>query len=101
MGRSLSATDARIHFADLMRHVVEKQEAVVVERYGEPQVVILSVDEYQRLLAAAAQRPDWQDLVSRARDQVRTDLAGGELPPPQEVLRRMREDRSQRLPGPR
>jgi prevent-host-death family protein len=97
MQRKISATDARIHFGELMRDVVEKQQAVVVERSGEPHVVVLSVDEYERLRAAQEEQEDWRALVSQAREQVRADLGGRELAAPEEVLRRMREERDEQL----
>jgi len=97
MERRISATDARIHFGELMRDVVDRQQAVVVERSGEPHVVVLSVDQYQRLIAAREEQEDWRELVSQAREQVRTDLGGRELTPPEEVLRQVREERDEQL----
>ena len=49
MQRTMSATEARIRFGELMRHVVEKQEPVIVEHSGKPCVVVISVDKYQQL----------------------------------------------------
>jgi prevent-host-death family protein len=97
MERRISATDARIHFGELMRDVVEKKEHVVVERSGEPHVVVISVDEYARLRAAQEKQEDWRELVGQAREQVRADLDGRELTPPEEVLRQLREERDERL----
>jgi len=97
MKRRISATDARIHFGKLMRAVVEKEEPVVVERSGEPHVVVLSVDHYQRLIAAWEEQEDWRELVSQAREQVRADLGGRELTPPEDVLRQVREERNGQL----
>jgi prevent-host-death family protein len=97
MERKISATDARIRFGELMRHVVERQEPVVVERSGEPHVVVLSIDAYERLVAAQEEQEDWRELVSQAREQVRADLGDRELTPPEEVLRQMREERDEQL----
>jgi prevent-host-death family protein len=97
MERKISATDARIHFGKLMRDVVDNQQAVVVERSGEPHVVVLSVDQYQRLIAARDEQEDWRELVSQAREQVRADLGGQELTPPEDVLRQVREERDEQL----
>jgi prevent-host-death family protein len=58
MQRTMSATEARIHFGELMRRVVEQQESVVVEHSGQPHVVVLSVDKYQQLLAAQEERDE-------------------------------------------
>jgi prevent-host-death family protein len=97
MERKMSATDARIHFGELMRHVVEKQEPVIVEHSGKPHVVVISVDKYERLLAAQEKQEDWRELVDQAREQVRVDLGGRDLTPPEEVLREVRGRRDEQL----
>jgi prevent-host-death family protein len=97
MKRKISATDARVHFGELMRDVVERQEPILVERGGKPHVVVISVDEYERLLAAQEDQEDWRDLVSQAREQVRADLGDRELIPPEQVLRQVREERDEQL----
>jgi prevent-host-death family protein len=97
MQRTMSATEARIHFGELMRRVVEQQELVIVEHSGKPHVVVLSVDKYQRLLAAQEEREDWRELVRRAREQVQADLGQRELTPPEDLLREMREARDEQL----
>jgi prevent-host-death family protein len=95
--RTISATEARVHFGELLRSVVERDEAVVVERGGKPRVVVVSVGKYERLLAAQEDREDWRELVQRSRDQVRADLGGSELTPPADVLRDSREERDDQL----
>jgi prevent-host-death family protein len=97
MERKMSATDARIHFGELMRHVVEKQEPVIVEHSGKPHVVVISVEKYERLLAAQKEGEDWRELVRQAREQIQADLGERDLTPPEEVLREMREERDARL----
>jgi len=97
MGRMMSATDARIHFGELMRHVVEGQEPVIVERGGKPHVVVISVDEYERLVQARRQQEDWRDLVRQARKRVRADLGGRDLMSSEDVLRQVREGRDGEL----
>jgi prevent-host-death family protein len=97
MERTISATDARIHFGELMRRVVENQESVIVERSGEPHVVVISVDAYERLLAAQEEQEDWRALVTQARAQAGADLGDRELTPPEEVVRQIREERDEQL----
>jgi prevent-host-death family protein len=46
----ISATEARVHFGDLLRRVYRGQEPVVVEKDGIPVVVILSFHSYEQLL---------------------------------------------------
>lgn len=93
MEHTISATEARVRFGELMRRVTERGETVVVERGGE--VVVLSVEEYERLMAGG--REDWRSLVRQAREGVRGDLGGRELVAPEEFIRREREDRDERL----
>jgi prevent-host-death family protein len=97
MERRVSATDARIRFGELMRWVVESQEPVVVERQGQPHVVVLSVDTYERLLAGRQEREDWRELVHQAREQIRAELGERPLPPPEEMIQQMREERDAQL----
>jgi prevent-host-death family protein len=46
MVRTVSATEARVHFGEVLRGVVDKGETVVVERSGKPRAVVLSITEY-------------------------------------------------------
>ena len=96
MGRVVSATEARIHFGELMRQAVEGHEAIIVERGGKPHVVVLSVEEYERLLKRQ-QQDGWKELVHGARAQIRADLGGRTLPPPEEILDQVREGRDEQL----
>ena len=97
MGRVVSATEARIRFGEVMREAVESGEPVIVERDGTPHVVVLSIGEYHRLLKAQQRQEDWRTLVNQARAQAQADLAGRELPSPEEVLRQIREERDAQL----
>jgi len=97
MNRTVSATEARIHFGELMRRVVESQEPIIVERGGKPHVVVLSIEKYEGLLAGQQEQENWRERVQQAREQIRTELGERELPPPEEVLRQMREERDAQL----
>jgi len=99
VGHTVSATEARVHFGELMRSVVENEEPIVVERSGKPRVVVMSVERYERLLAAQQDKDDWRDLVRRSREQVRADLGGRTLTPPEDVLQAMREERDEQFVG--
>jgi PHD/YefM family antitoxin component YafN of YafNO toxin-antitoxin module len=76
-----------------MRWAVESQKPIVIERSGEPYVVLPSVRAYDRLVAAQEEQEDWRELVARSRDKLREELGGGELTPPEDVLRQSREER--------
>ena len=97
MGRVVTATEARIHFGELMREVIEHRRPVIVERAGKPQVVVLAVTEYERLLAGQVKQANWKELVRHAREQVRAELAGRKLPPSEDIIRDMREERDAQL----
>jgi len=93
MERVVSATEARIHFGELMRRITEDKETVIVQHSGKPHIVLLSEAEYRRLLAAQERRADWKELVQRSREQIRAELGERELTPPEEIIRQMREER--------
>ena len=96
MGRVVSATEARIRFGELMREAVQTNEAIIVERGGKSYVVVLSVEEYERLVKQQ-RRADWKELADAARAQVKADLGGRTLPPPEEILKEAREGRDGEL----
>lgn len=94
--RKMTATDTRIHFGEVMRRVVEQSEEIIVERAGLPQVVILSVDTYERM-KKARQRENWDEVLARVIQvgaRIRARREGQSLTPPEEVIRRMREERN-------
>lgn len=97
MKRTVSATEARVRFGELMRWVVESQRPIIVEREGKPHVVVLSVAEYERLLTGEQEHKRWNELVQQAREQIRTELGERELTPPEEMLRQTRERRDAQL----
>lgn len=99
MGKTMSATEARIHFGELMRHVTEKQEPVIVERAGKPQVVVISVEEYEKLKAQDA-KSGWRETfykITELSQKIKERRGGEPLPPPDEIIRQMREDRSEQI----
>jgi prevent-host-death family protein len=97
MERVVSATEARIRFGELMRRAVEGREPVIVERGGKPHVVVLSVAEYERLRIGQQEQESWKELVHRARGQIRAELGERELPPAEEIIRQVREERDAQL----
>ena len=99
MSKTMSATEARIHFGELMRHVTEQGEPVVVERAGKPQVVVISVTEYESLKAQSSQS-NWRETfykITELSQKIKERRKGEPLPPPEEIIRQMREDRSEHI----
>lgn len=98
MNQVMSATEARIHFGELMRHVVENAVPVIVEKAGKPQVVVVSVEEYERLQLSfeAVERDSvFEDILAYAA-QLQTRQSGP-FPAPEEIIRQMREARDEYL----
>ncbi len=101
MKRVVSATEARIRFGELIRRVVEEGEPVLVERGGKPCVVLLSVEEYEHLKAAQS-KETWRDTVEeilRLESRIKSSRNGKPLPPPEEIIRELREERDAQLSG--
>jgi len=90
----IQATEARVHFGQLMRRVCS-QGPVLVERAGQPLVVVLSVADYERL---GGSRSDQQNLLSQCallRQQIEQRV--GLTPSPVDVIADFREERSSAL----
>src|ERR1700682_545960 len=56
MTRKISALTARAHLGQIMNRAVDNNERFLVERNGEPAVLILSVGDFVKTLAPP---PDW------------------------------------------
>ena len=48
--RTLSATEARAHFGQVIQSAYEENEHVIVERDGVPVIAVLPISEYHRLI---------------------------------------------------
>lgn len=94
MDKRISATQARIHFGEVMQ--AAQRDPVIVERDGVPQVVILSKQKYDELMQAAPTQ-SWRELVQETHRHVREDLAGRSLPPAEEILRQIRDERNEQV----
>ena len=94
MNRTISATEARIHFGELMRRA--KSGPVIVERDGKADVVVISKQEYDRLVENVP-KPDWWSMVEELHAKLRVELAGRTLPDPAEIIRQGREERDEQL----
>ena len=94
MERVVSATEARVRFGEMMRRVVEDDEAIIVERDGKRQVVLISIDEYEHY---KAKKPSWEILLEQTHELVAQEMGGRELPPADEIISKMREERDAQL----
>jgi prevent-host-death family protein len=94
----VSATEARVHFGELIRRVVERSETVYVERGGRPQVVLLALAEYERLLFNS-ETGGWLARARAARDRVQAEIGEHTLPAVEDLVREMRDERDEQLSG--
>lgn len=99
MERTVTATQARVRFGEMMRRVVEDEEAIIVERGGEPQVVLISVEQYEQFKTRYAAEPSWEVMLDEVHQLLDRELGGRELPPAEEIVRQMREERDAHLQG--
>jgi prevent-host-death family protein len=97
MRQRISATEARIHFGELMRQASEQKQPVIVERDGKPQIVVLAIDEYERLVAGQHASTDWLAQIDQLRERIRVELGDRQMPPSEEIIRQMREERDAQL----
>jgi prevent-host-death family protein len=89
---SVTATDARVHFGEILQRVAQNDETILVERAGKPIAVILPVERYDRMRQKQAD-PDWRDLLKDAHDHIRAAMGGQALTPPEEMIRLGRDAR--------
>jgi len=94
MNRTISATEARVHFGEVMRKA--KSGPVIVERDGKADVVVISKAEYDRLVENVPKQ-DWWSMVEELHAKLRVELAGRTLPDPAEIIRQGREERDEQL----
>jgi prevent-host-death family protein len=94
MEQTISATQARIHFGQVIRRA--KKGPVIVERDGKPEVVVISKQEYDRLVENAP-KSDWRAMLEELHAKLRVELAGRTLPDPAEIIRQGREERDEQL----
>ncbi len=66
----VSALTARTQFGQIMRRAAAKNERFLVDRRGQPTVIIMSVDDYMETFAP---EPDWLANIRKKSKQRGTD----------------------------
>ena len=95
MQMTVSATEARIHFGQIIQDAVLHQQPIVVEKAGKPQVVILAYNLYQQL--AGGELENWQTKLAKVHAKLDAYLAGRELPSAVDMLEEGRRARDEEL----
>jgi prevent-host-death family protein len=93
--RVVNATEARVHFGDLLRRVKDG-DTIIVERGGVPQAVVISLPQYRRL-STSSQAGSWRRLAQSARDLAREELKDRQAPTPEDMLEESRGERDEQL----
>jgi prevent-host-death family protein len=91
----MSATQARVHFGEVLRRV-ENNETITVERGGQPMAVILSVAEYEKLRSGERDAPSWEDQLRRTQERFLREATNVDYDV-EENTRQMREERGDQL----
>lgn len=95
MPTTVSATEARVRFGAMLRRIAEERATYIVERGGERRVVVLSVEEYEDLVAATrgAGRRDALAAAHALGQRVRARRGDAPMRTPEDVIRADREAR--------
>lgn len=97
--RIMSATEARIHFGEVMRDVSERDEIVIVERGGTRKVAIISVELLERFRSGrnGDEGGDWFDRAMDSRERVRRAFGDQPIPDIDPLFDDMREERDAQI----
>ncbi|MFH1636776.1 MAG: type II toxin-antitoxin system Phd/YefM family antitoxin [Chloroflexota bacterium] len=98
-GNNYPATEARIRFGEVIRRAVDRHERFIVERAGQPQVIILSLNDYNQLKATQGESGRWRKLVQLAQERIETETQDKPLPHPAEVINNQRGARYKHILG--
>src|SRR5947207_1084226 len=98
MERVMSATDARVHFGEVLKAVAEQGDSVIVERAGHPTAVFVPIAEYEAFRA----RTRWDGVAERMqkhREYLEAEHAAGRLKDVdvEELINGGREERDEQL----
>lgn len=100
--RTISATEARVHFGELLDSVTRTGDIVYVERAGVPQVVVMPIN----LWKLYQQRDPWAEALHGLEEYwayMDEEIKAGRIPDVhvdiEEMERQSREERDERILG--
>jgi prevent-host-death family protein len=65
--KSISSTEAQNKFGQVLNDVTQNQSRYIIERRGNPQVVILSFDDFSRILTDELERKNVHAILKEIR----------------------------------
>jgi prevent-host-death family protein len=100
MERVMSATEARVHFGEVLKAVAEQGDTVIVERAGQRLAVVVPLSDYEHLRS----RNRWDGFAERMRkyrEYLEAERAAGRVHDSEidvaELIRQGREERDEQL----
>lgn len=91
VSKTMSATEARVHFGAVIRQVKEEDETVIVEHGGQATAAIISIERLRRL-EPEPKYPEWHLRVMEAREDMRRRGVPPLDPPAEDVIRAIRSE---------
>ncbi len=79
--RTVSATEARVHLGEMIRAVNEDGQDIVIEKAGRPEVVMISVKDYEafRRLSPRPEPQDWYERMMELQREIAAEWKGPPL----------------------
>jgi prevent-host-death family protein len=94
MERVVSATEARVHFGELLRLVSEQGQTIIVERDGRPQAAVISIADYEKVRGPLRMtRREALERLTQLSERIAVRRRGQPLTPAEDVIREAREER--------
>ena len=98
MQKIVTATEAYTHFEEMIQHVTEHQETIIIEHDGQPKLVMISFAEYKRLQNMTRNQDALLENIRRVRAHVAEHVDDSETPAIEDIIRQMRDERYGQLP---
>lgn len=100
--RTISATEARVHFGELLDSVTHNGDVVYVERAGVPQVVVIPIalwKQHQKKDPWAESLRDMEEYWAFMEEELKAGRAKGGHVDVAEIIRKGREERDEQILG--
>lgn len=92
----IPATDARVHFGELLQHVTGTAETVVIERNGREVAALLPIETLRRQ-QVKAQNAEWREALRVCQQAFHPQVRRGFPVEVAEIIRRGRQERTERI----
>jgi prevent-host-death family protein len=99
MERVMSATEARVHFGEVLKAVSEQGDSVIVERAGQRLAVVVPISDYEHLRSRSDRWARSIEGMRSLREHLQAERDAGRLHDwdVEEFIRKGREERDEQL----